>query len=374
MGRVGHDMPRDAWQQLRSRRLQSTIDEVRHERPVLAQSITDAPADSRCQPGSPGGTLSEGGTDVLWSQVTLPGGTNWTDQGMTDAPTFSSYIVSDISTESAVWNVDEVTVYFSNIFSINWSPLSVKFAYLSFFPKTGPLPSDVGDIVPGVLVPVTTVDKGTHFEITASTNSIPALDSISGEFWIGLTPRVKLFVFGQEYHFKYAGPIQGDQSAVRNPGGGYGDGPNWNSVGDLDGQPFDTSIMLKGSVMAPSPWSDEGGALAGALGNPHLGGTGILAAGSTNSVDLTDAAASATAALFTSLSSTPFPFKGGTLIPFPFLPPLFLPTSAAGTISLPFVMPTGIPPGTELWVQWGIQDPAALLGVALSNAIKGVTP
>ncbi len=74
------------------------------------------------------------------------------------------------------------------------------------------------------------------------------------------------------------------------------------------------------------------------------------------------------------LSSAPVPFKGGTLKPFPFLAPAFLSTSPSGEISVPFVMPVGVPPGTELWVQWAIQDGAASLGVALSSALLGVTP
>jgi molecular chaperone DnaK (HSP70) len=49
---------------------------------------------------------------------------------------------------------------------------------------------------------------------------------------------------------------------------------------------------------------------------------------------------------------------------------------ASGKISavaLPFVMPAGVPVGTELWTQWAIQDAAAIKGVALSNAVLGLT-
>jgi len=121
-------------------------------------------------------------------------------------------------------------------------------------------------------------------------------------------------------------------------------------------------------------WSDQGCALPGVFGDPLLVGTGPLSAGSLNSADLSNCAPLATAGLFLALASTPIPFKGGTIKPFPFFEPIFLPTSPLGEISIPFVMPAGIPPGTELWVQWGIQDGAAVAGVALSNAILGVTP
>lgn len=121
-------------------------------------------------------------------------------------------------------------------------------------------------------------------------------------------------------------------------------------------------------------WASLGNALAGASGLPQLVGTGPLSAGSSNSVDLSNAAPSAVAGLFLALASTPVPFKGGTLVPVPFFDPVIANTSASGTISIPFVMPSGIPAGTGIWVQWAIQDAAAAQGIALSNAIKGTTP
>ncbi|MFT7464992.1 MAG: hypothetical protein ACI9EF_003352 [Pseudohongiellaceae bacterium] len=124
-------------------------------------------------------------------------------------------------------------------------------------------------------------------------------------------------------------------------------------------------------------WSDQASGLAGVFGEPLLLSTGSLCDGGLTSLDLLNAAPSAFAGLFLALSSAPVPFKGGTLKPFPFLAPFnpwFLPTTAMGTISVPFVMPPGFPAGTELWLQWAIKDSAAIHGVALSNALKGVTP
>ena len=127
--------------------------------------------------------------------------------------------------------------------------------------------------------------------------------------------------------------------------------------------------------LAPDAWSDQGSALAGVLGNPLLVGSGSMAANSTNHVDLSNAAPSAFAGLFIALSSTPVPFKGGSLLPGPLLigPQVFV-TSPSGAIPLQFVLPPGAPPGSELWLQWAILDAAAVHGVALSNAISGVTP
>jgi hypothetical protein len=110
------------------------------------------------------------------------------------------------------------------------------------------------------------------------------------------------------------------------------------------------------------------------VGAPLLVGTGELGAGNAGSIVLSDAAPLAAAALFVATSSTPVPFKGGTLQAFPFIGPFFAGTDAQGAVALPFVMPAGVPSGTEIWLQWGIADAGAVHGTALSNAILGVTP
>lgn len=121
-------------------------------------------------------------------------------------------------------------------------------------------------------------------------------------------------------------------------------------------------------------WTEVAGGLAGVNGEPLLVGSGYLTAGSPNLVVLSNAAANAPAGVFVATSSTPVPFKGGMLLPFPFaIPPIFLTTDNDGGFSLPFTMPAGVPPGTELWVQWAVQDAAAVVGVALSNATLGIT-
>jgi hypothetical protein len=122
-----------------------------------------------------------------------------------------------------------------------------------------------------------------------------------------------------------------------------------------------------------SPWAGQGSGLPGASGVPVLVGSGPLVEGSLNALDLSKAAPDGLAMLFFAFSSTPVPFKGGTLVPFPDPGQLLTKTSPAGTIAIPFVMPAGVPVGTELWTQWAIQDAAAIKGVALSNAVLGVT-
>ena len=51
-----------------------------------------------------------------------------------------------------------------------------------------------------------------------------------------------------------------------------------------------------------------------------------------------------------------------------------LTTSPIGEIPLSFTWPSGVPSGTPVVLQYAIQDPLAVKGVALSNGLKGTTP
>jgi Tol biopolymer transport system component len=121
-------------------------------------------------------------------------------------------------------------------------------------------------------------------------------------------------------------------------------------------------------------WHDLGFALAGVAGLPVLTGTGSLEPMSLDSLGLQHAAPSAPCVWFVSLDATPTPFKGGTLVPVPSVLEAFLPTGPAGDVSLSFNWPPGFPTWTEFRVQAAIVDAAAPQGVALSNALIGVTP
>ncbi|HEX5011941.1 MAG TPA: VCBS repeat-containing protein [Planctomycetota bacterium] len=124
----------------------------------------------------------------------------------------------------------------------------------------------------------------------------------------------------------------------------------------------------------PSPWTDLGRALAGVTGDPALVGTGPLTAGSAGSLALTNAAPSAACLLFVSLSSSPVPFKGGTLCPVPWLVTLPLATNAAGSLTLPWASwPSGLS-GATLFFQYAIADGAAIHGASLSNCEEGDVP
>jgi len=156
-------------------------------------------------------------------------------------------------------------------------------------------------------------------------------------------------------------------------------GSNWQLANPFPGgatAPLNNSfpLALDFSLVAPPAWTNLGGGLAGVGGVPQLAGTGTLVGGQPASINLTTARPSAPAALFVSLSSVPSPFKGGTLVTVPVLLTVASTTSPAGTLALPFTWPAGLPSGFNIYYQYGIQDPAAVQGVALSNALKSTTP
>jgi hypothetical protein len=120
------------------------------------------------------------------------------------------------------------------------------------------------------------------------------------------------------------------------------------------------------------PWTDLGLGLAGSNGVPMLVGTGTLKAGSSNQFALSHAKPLATASLVVGLTQINAPFKGGTMVPQPYQAIVFG-TSAAGTVTMPFTFPAGIPAGTAMFFQFWIADPAAVAGFSASNGLKGVS-
>jgi hypothetical protein len=122
-------------------------------------------------------------------------------------------------------------------------------------------------------------------------------------------------------------------------------------------------------------YADLGCGLHGALGAPTLTGTGSLSPGTDGALTLTEAAASAPAVLFVSLASAPLAVAGGTLVPFPFLLELPVSTDHEGEAALEWTSwPSGVPAGTEFYLQCAVLDDGAPQGVALSNALRAVTP
>ena len=49
-------------------------------------------------------------------------------------------------------------------------------------------------------------------------------------------------------------------------------------------------------------------------------------------------------------------------------------TGADGGLQLPFLWPAGLPSGTEIYMHLAVADAQAVQGVALSSALRCVTP
>ena len=146
----------------------------------------------------------------------------------------------------------------------------------------------------------------------------------------------------------------------------------------VDGDASDNSAGGAGAVtvfdLTDEVWSDHGCALAGVTGDPLLMGTGPMTGGTVSSIDLTNAAPNAVIGVFYAFASGLTKFKGGWIKPLPIFDPLITSTDHTGAATLLLPIPAGLPACVELWFQAAIQDNAAIKGVALSNALLGVTP
>lgn len=95
---------------------------------------------------------------------------------------------------------------------------------------------------------------------------------------------------------------------------------------------------------------------------------GDLSSGSTADVQLTGAPANAQALFFAGMVQGAQPFKGGTLVPFPWTLSASLVTDGSGTVLMPGVTGGGGP--LSVYVQFAVQDGAQALGWGLSNAVR----
>jgi hypothetical protein len=124
---------------------------------------------------------------------------------------------------------------------------------------------------------------------------------------------------------------------------------------------------------ATSPWADLGGSKDGSAGGPAgLAGSGQLDGVGVDGLHLYGAPPSETATLVFGLFALNAPFKGGTLVPDPFLL-LSLSSDADGALDLPFLLPGSLPAGLPLYFQFWISDAAATFGFAASNGVRGTT-
>ncbi|MCB9896681.1 MAG: VCBS repeat-containing protein [Planctomycetes bacterium] len=122
------------------------------------------------------------------------------------------------------------------------------------------------------------------------------------------------------------------------------------------------------------PWTDEGHALVGAWGQPHLWGDGSLAGGSEQALHLSHAAPDAPVFVVLGNAALLAPFKGGTLVPTPLVVLGPVPATHAGTLDVAFLAPLGLPSGAQVHSQWWVVDPIGPVGFSASNGVLGVVP
>jgi hypothetical protein len=188
---------------------------------------------------------------VLWDQSNFDQNINaFVDQDFGDFPTYSSFMAMDVLTDAGGWEVDSVTTYYT-FANGNWSD-AISQGVLTIIEKTGALPPDSYDPqVDGMVVPVQTTLAGDHWEVTAS--GLATILDGSKEYWIGLTPTADFGVFGQEFHL--AAPIVGEDTAWRNPGGGFALGTQWQTTAPLGTDwigLYDGAFLVQGTVI-PAP-------------------------------------------------------------------------------------------------------------------------
>jgi len=121
-------------------------------------------------------------------------------------------------------------------------------------------------------------------------------------------------------------------------------------------------------------WTNFGSATPGIKGDAVLLADGPMSPLSLVTLDVINAAESTPAGLFMSLGSTPVPFKCGTLLANPWFALVPLVTDAQGELHLAGTWPAGIPADVEFWFQLALSDDAAPCGIALTNAVRGITP
>lgn len=179
------------------------------------------------------------------------------DQNFTDFPNYSTTTVDDFSTGGATWNIKKITMYYSKNTG-HWSS-AINTATLTLFQKSDALPLESD--VPGNLgvIGAALIDRGSYWELTASTTGVGALQNLHGDYWIGLTPNASFLYYGQEYHYLCSDTVSGSPAALRNPGGAFGTGQGWqDAAGFIPLPPSDMCMLLEGDAICPADVDGSG--------------------------------------------------------------------------------------------------------------------
>jgi hypothetical protein len=132
---------------------------------------------------------------------------------------------------------------------------------------------------------------------------------------------------------------------------------------DADGTPADMGALPF------QPFTDAGHALSGALGSGQLAGSGTGAAGSPVSLALGGAPPAAGATLFLGATLGLLSFKGGTMVPDPLTIAGPFAVAGDGTLQLTGPLPSSVPSGFIVTLQFWWSDAGGPQGFAASNGL-----
>lgn len=121
-------------------------------------------------------------------------------------------------------------------------------------------------------------------------------------------------------------------------------------------------------------WHDLLFGLPGVNGVPRLTGTGSLLPGAATTLAVQEARPDGSTTLVVGLTLLAAPYKGGVLHPSLDVLLTGLPLDGAGSFTLPFAWPAGLPSGFSLHYQAWTPDPAAVQGLSATNGLRSVTP
>lgn len=172
------------------------------------------------------------------------------DQEMPDFGEFSTFLLSDI-TLTRTTDIGGVTVYFTNSVAGLWDT-AVTEARLSTFSDP------IGNADPRFESEIVPVEVEVMGDLLAISMHDPLAKRLlpPGTHWIGLTPLAGADI-PQEFRFAAVNP-SGNNSIIRNPGGGFNIGTGWQDVGNISPTFFDAAITVyEGGVLTPPFYIDS---------------------------------------------------------------------------------------------------------------------
>ncbi|MFN7671803.1 MAG: hypothetical protein ACK5S5_15270, partial [Planctomycetota bacterium] len=153
--------------------------------------------------------------------------------------------------------------------------------------------------------------------------------------------------------------------------------PNINQGGPVSAADGTLVVAGTGSNLradrTPSPWTNLGGGIAGALGEPALAGLGTLTAGNTVTFRASNAAPNSFGVFIFGASALNVPIFGGTLVPSLDVT-LVAAFDAQGRWSLGLPWPAGVATGASFWWQLAVLDTTAPAGLTASAGLRSVAP